>query len=324
MKVSIFSEDINKILRLTSKVITIKATESDIKLLGFNERDKIWIESKVDGDIDSKGSVSISKEVLKNITNGEIIITDSEIYCGTRKINFKNEEPILSVEATENSVILSNYDAKKLLEIQFATAQDETRPILQGICIDENNLIALDGYRLAIRKHDELKINELIVHNSLITYYKKLKGTSNLKILDDDLYTTFEFDNFKITHSKIQGKFINYKSLLPKEYKTLIRFDSKKLLSLLKSYKDIKIIKILIKKEKLIIQSSNSYMKIEDTLNCKTQGQELEIGFNPKYLIDSLKNFDGEIIMKFNNKVSPAIIEKDYKYDLILPIRIIK
>jgi DNA polymerase-3 subunit beta len=65
---------------------------------------------------------------------------------------------------------------------------------------------------------------------------------------------------------------------------------------------------------------------MEENIKIQYNGDNLNIGFNPSYILDVLKVIDSEkLIMKFNNNMSPAIIksfeDETYKY-MILPVRL--
>lgn len=77
---------------------------------------------------------------------------------------------------------------------------------------------------------------------------------------------------------------------------------------------------------KLTLKVNTPDCSIDDEFDIDYKGDNMEIAFNPKYLIDILKiHKDDEVVMKMNGPVSMAVIVDDFleeKYDLVLPVRI--
>ena len=108
----------------------------------------------------------------------------------------------------------------------FAIAQDETRPILTGVLFEVKNgnlnLVALDGYRVALRRES---INSDNIINAVIPG-KALNEISKILEENDDLtYITFTPNHIlfnlgktKIISRLLEGEFINYNSIIPEEY----------------------------------------------------------------------------------------------------------
>ncbi len=81
-----------------------------------------------------------------------------------------------------------------------------------------------------------------------------------------------------------------------------------------------------IKDSVLAITSNTELGNVHEEISISQEGQDLEIAFNPRYMIDSLKVIEDEnICLQFTNALNPCIIRQpqgeDFKY-LILPIRL--
>ena len=109
----------------------------------------------------------------------------------------------------------------------FAIAQDETRPILQGILFEVKNknlnLVALDGYRLAIKSEfldSDIEIEVVIPGKTLNEVSKILEDVDDIvNITFTNNHILFNLEKTKIISRLLEGKFINYNSLLPQEHK---------------------------------------------------------------------------------------------------------
>ncbi|HAK43941.1 MAG TPA: hypothetical protein DCM59_16140 [Clostridium sp.] len=174
---------------------------------------------------------------------------------------------------------------------------------------------------MAIRKSDDLNIKETLLPSKLIKIYKKLKSKDDTVVILDNKYDiALNVGNVVIVVTKRIGNYIKYKSLIPNEFARQAEVNSKELLRLLKSYKNVKYVKLKFTKEDLIIIAENETLAIEDKLDCKFKGENLEIAFNYKYLMETIKHYDKNLIMKFNSSVQPVLITDEYKTDLVLPV----
>ena len=142
-------------------------------------------------------------------------------------------------------------------------------------------------------------------------------------------------ENCKIVTRLLDGEFLNYSSVIPKNWETRIRvnrrdlqecFERISLISASIAEKEKKYpVKTKIEVGKITISCTNQTGDAKEELYLETQGKELEAGFNPKYFLDALKVIDDEeIFIDFGTSVSPSVIRpienEDYTY-MILPIR---
>ena len=224
----------------------------------------------------------------------------------------------------------------------FSVAQDETRPILQGVLFEIKdkslNLVALDGYRLAVKSEyldSEFDIDVVIPGKTLNEVSKILEDVDNLvNITFTKNQILFNLEHTKIISRLLEGKFVNYASLLPQEHKLLVYVNRQDLqngierASLMSKEGNSNLIKLKIEDDVLVITSNSQLGKVREEVEINMQGEELEIAFNSRYLLDVLKNMEEEVIrLEMTSSITPCVIKaKDndsYKY-LILPVRLIR
>ena len=224
----------------------------------------------------------------------------------------------------------------------FAIAQDETRPILQGVLFEVKdktlNLVALDGYRLAIRSEyldSEIDIEKVIPGKTLNEVSKILEDTNDIvEINFTNNHILFNLNKTRIISRLLEGKYVNYKSLLPQEHKLTVTVKKQDLqngierASLMAKDGNNNLIKLDIQDEAVIITSNSQLGKVREEVLINLQGDKIQIAFNSRYLIDVLKNFEEEeVILEMTSSVSPCIIKAkeadNYKY-LVLPVRLIR
>lgn len=221
---------------------------------------------------------------------------------------------------------LSKKDFKEAMEVLNAVAKCDTRPILQGVLFNAvGDVVALDGYRLMIRNFKSTIDNNYVVDAK---YLKEILKAINkdtkiiqLEFKENTLVASINDMHFK-DYTYMEGKFVNYKSLLPANNSIEVTAEAKELYNSIKSIKKSnKIIKLDIKDENINIKDEVS---LNENVECKNTG-DITIAVNGTYLNDIIKNYKDNVIMSFNNNVSPIIFtNNDNKIDLLLPVRLIK
>lgn len=334
--------------------IYISAKDNQLKLIGSDM--DVSIETMVDADIKEEGSIVIDSrifgEIIRKLPNSEIIIETLEneiiqITCQKSVFNLVymngDEYPELPKINESLSVEVPQNILKSMIRgTSFAIAQDETRPILQGILFEVKdkklNLVALDGYRLAIRTEfldNDNNIEVVIPGKTLNEVSRILEDISDIvKITFTDNHILFNLSNTKIISRLLDGKFVNYSSLLPQEYKILLDVKKQELqncierASLMAKDSNSNLIKLDIQEENMIITSNSQLGKVREELNINLQGGEMQIAFNSKYLLDVLKNIeDDEVKLEMTSGVSPCVIKcknTDNSKYLVLPVRLLR
>jgi DNA polymerase-3 subunit beta len=317
--------------------IYINTNKSTLTLIGSDM--DVSIQTSVDATIIEEGSIVIDAkifgEIIRKLPNSTIKIETIEnqllkITCEKSVFDVvymnTSEFPELP-EINENLTISVNQNILKnmIKGTSFAIAQDETRPILQGILFEVKNknlnLVALDGYRLAIRNEfldTDIDMEIVIPGKTLNEVSKILEDVDDLvEITFTNNHILFNLEKTKIISRLLEGKFINYNSLLPQEHKLLVNINRQELqnaierASLMAKDGNTNLIKLDLQQDNLIITSNSQLGKVREEISIKLQGEEIQIAFNSKYLLDILKNVeDDEIIMKMTSGISPCVIEE--------------
>lgn len=353
-------------ISITSKAITGKTTmpilegiyidakKEGLTLIGSDM--DVSIETKVEADILEEGKIVIDAkifgEIIRKLPNSDIKIETLEndiiqITCEKSVFNlvYMNAEDypaIPNINENLSAEVPQNILKNMIKGTSFAIAQDETRPILQGILFEVNNknlnLVALDGYRLAIRNEfldNDNNIEVVIPGKTLNEVSKILEDTSDIvKITFTNNHILFNLNNTKIISRLLEGKFVNYSSLLPQEHKILVDVNKQQLqncierASLMAKDSNSNLIKLDVQEDTMIITSNSQLGKVREELNINLQGESIQIAFNSRYLLDVLKNMDDdEVKLEMTSSVSPCVIKgkniDNSKY-LVLPVRLIR
>ena len=223
----------------------------------------------------------------------------------------------------------------------FATALDESRPILTGCLLemtgDSISIVALDGFRLAIRREairgPEHNVQTVLGGRALTEISRILADTEEeVAINVGGSHTEFVFGRTRIVARCLEGEFIRYRQILPSEWKTESIVNRRELesaidrASLIAREGKNNLVKFNIAGEELIVTSNSETSETEEKIGSETQGSGLLIAFNIRYITDVLKVLDEErVLMRFNSNVSPCVIvpQEGEKYlYLVLPVRV--
>lgn len=331
--------------------IKITANDRYIELQGYNL--EIGIQTRVDAKVEETGSIVLGArlftEIIRKLPEDNVIIkTDSKlsttVSSGGSKFTLTGIEPGEFPELPEivnpKTIQIPATILKSMIkQTIFAVADVDTKPIHTGTLFDikDNSitLVSVDGYRLALRK-------EAIHENEQLMFVAPGKALSEtLKLIhDDDMvikisagnrHIIFETQNYKILSRLLDGEFLDYKTTIPESFSTRITTGTRSLLesvervSLLITERLKSPIKCIVSENNVNLSCITSIGKATDEVMVKTEGQNIEIGFNSKYMIDALRNTDtDEIEIQMNGPLSPIKIlpkENDSFLFLVLPVR---
>ncbi len=202
--------------------------------------------------------------------------------------------------------ILANAITKTL----FAAGNDELRPVMSGVFFqfNSNNLtfVATDAHKLVrYRRNDQKSDNtaEFILPRKPLTILKSTLSTigESVSIHYNETNARFEFENIVLTCRLIDGKYPNYEAVIPKENPNKMEIDRQTFLSSVKrvaifSNKTTHQVRLKMAGSELNISAEDIDFsnKAHERLNCNYQGDDMEIGFNSRFLTEMLTNLDSD------------------------------
>lgn len=364
MRIRIQQRDLSKCINVVQKGISSKSTlpilsgilleadEGKLKLTGTDL--EIGIKSSIDSEVIEEGSIVITSRIFGDIIRKlpdlpiDLYVDESNnvhINCGNSKFNLIGLSPMdypQLPELFEGSYFELPKDLLKSMIRQtiFAAAQDETRPILTGALFETSNnnasLVAIDGYRLAVKKvsvnvDDNIKV--VIPAKTLNEVSKILEDDdAEVKISCTPGNIIFNFGDTIITSRLLEGQFLNYNDIIRNEHKLRIKVKTRDMqeclerASLLAREGKNNLVKLDISDDKLVITSNSEIGNVYEELPIKLEGNDIKIAFNSKYILEGIKAIDSEeIVMDMISNVNPCIIrpaeDNSYTY-LVLPVRL--
>lgn len=316
---------------------------------------EIGIECRVPVTVVQPGSIVIPAkyitELVKKLPDAKIeLATNNEslvanIKYGVSELEIKGlpaeEYPLLpEVDASSQIKIVGDIFKTMVKQVGFATSTDSNRPIFTGVLLEteENNLtmVATNTHRLtwskrAVAHAGTEKVSIIVPVKTLNEVSKLVTDDEELVIFITDNQILFQVKDIRVISRLIDGQFPNYHQVIPTGYKTRIRIKTSDLAdssdrAALMAREGSNIIKLSVKNHVMEINSNSpDFGKIHEELPVLLEGEETQIAFNSKYLLDVLKiiNTD-EIFMDLTGSLSPGIIrpaDVDNYLCLILPLR---
>lgn len=220
----------------------------------------------------------------------------------------------------------------------FATADDELRPVMNGIYFDitteDITFVASDGHKLVRNKTYKTKGTEkaaFILPKKPATLLKNLlpKETGDVQISFDDRNAVFTLDQYTLTCRLIEGRYPNYNSVIPQNNPHRATIDRSAFISALKrvsvfSNAASSLIKLRLDLNNIQIsgQDIDFSTSAEETMMCQYEGTPMSIGFKSTFLIDILNNISSqEIVIELADPSRAGVIvpiEQDAEEDLLM------
>ena len=296
----------------------------------------ISVESEFDGRITIPARILIdtlktfSNQPLTfviNLTNYSIeIISELGNYklSGNNADEFPKSPTLTNSSSTFfKSEILQNAINKTL----FASGNDDLRPVMSGVYCElspeQVTFVATDAHKLVKHSRNDLssdKTASLILPKKPLTILKNnIVDGIDIKLDFNDTNALFSFENNTIICRLIDGKYPNYDAVIPKENPNKLTIETSLLLSSIKrisiyANKTTHQIRLKVAGSELQISSEDLDFsnKADERLPCHYEGEDIEIGFNSKFVIDMLNNIG-------SNKISLEMSAPN-RAGIILPL----
>ncbi|WP_430612432.1 DNA polymerase III subunit beta [Flavobacterium sp. JP2137] len=195
----------------------------------------------------------------------------------------------------------------------FAAGNDDLRPVMSGVFFqfspDGLIFVATDAHKLV--KYSRADINSssqanFIMPKKPLNILKNILMTSDVevKIEYNDSNAQFSFENYTLTCRLIDGKYPNYEAVIPKENPNKLLINRAQFLSSVRrvaiyANKTTHQIRLKIAGTELNISAEDiDYSnKADERLTCDYQGDDMQIGFNSRFLTEMLNNLQSDEIM---------------------------
>lgn len=301
----------------------LKITASDLQTSMITEID---VESKESGNIAIPAKILL--DTLKNLPEQPVTFTvDEETYSielscdnGRYKLAGENATDFPNIPSVENGDTLdlaSHVLSRAITNTIFAASNDELRPAMTGIYLAINDasitFVATDGHRLVrFRRVDVAseESNSLIIPRKALNLLKTTLPTdnTNVKVEFTPSNAFFSFKNVRMVCRLIDERFPDYENVIPVENPKQLKVNRADFLNSLKrisiyANKTTHQVRLKITGSELQISAEDLDFSNEanEKLSCEFIGEDMEIGFNAKFLIEMVSNLDSsELTMKLS------------------------
>lgn len=337
----------------------VKAEKTKIELIATDL--EVSAKLVLPAQVEIEGSICINTkniaDILRELPNDEVSLSleggnqlnlsckniDYQLMVSTAdefpQLTFANNSSDFKLKAKQLSLIID--------KTSHAISTDETRLYLNGIFMQQLDgklrSVAIDGHRLALLDTAEFLggnknlADGVIIPRKGITELKKIADSNLEKDLTISLDESFMFvqanNDYFLSIRLIAREYPKYQTVIPS--KTAFHFTMDRN-SILNAVKRIRIlsnektngIKFSIQENELTISTKHPAMgEAVEKLPVSYGGKSMEIGFNAKYLMDSLSilNDGSDVIFEFNNELSPVVIKSTDLPDflgIIMPLKV--
>lgn len=309
------------LFELKGKKLTITAADVETRLVTSVE---------VSG-VEGEGVVAVTSrnllDALKELPEQPITFSINEenmeinIFYENGKYNFVGQkgddypQPKKLKEDAVELVLPAQLLLSGINRTLFATADDELRPVMNGIYFDitadDITFVASDGHKLVRFKTLEVKGSEkasYILPKKPATLLKNIlpKEVQDAVIRFDDSNAYVKLENFEMVCRLVEGRYPNYNAVIPQENPYRVTIDRQLFMNALKrvavfSNPASSLVKLQLSANAIVIsaQDIDFSTSAEETIACVYDGNIMSIGFKGTYLIDILSNIPSpEVILE--------------------------
>src|SRR3954463_12641649 len=319
---------------------------------------EIGIRVKVDAEVENAAQPVVLPgrlllDVVRSLPNDDLTLEyrsqtqDVEIVSGTAKFHLRTlpTEDFPKLPETEDAPSVSvpaQAFTDTVNRVGRAASRDEARPHLTGVLVsasgNELRMVATDSYRLAVKETQlesaprrDLEVNVPVRALQELTRIAAADGVEQIEITAKENQVIFRAGDVVLSSRLIEGRFPNYKQLLPETYEHELRLSRSELLDVVK-----RISLMAQKNAPLRMKFDDGALEVSaetpdigeasESLPAPFKGEALEIGFNPEFLQDGLDSAESdELIFKLISPHRPGLIQSGddggFIY-LVMPVRL--
>lgn len=336
----------NFLFDIKDGLMTVSATDLEISLrssinVPSDENLKMVIPARLLYDIIR--SFNETQITFSTTDNSKLkLITENGIY----NLGYSSSEdfPEIHSVAKDKEIVINGLDLKKALDqTSFAMSKEDMRPAMTGTLLefsqDGLRFVSTDGHRLVkfVNKNIISETEEqYIIPERAISVLSKLLNDTDVKIYLSKSHVSFQIGNLDFISRLIGEKYPAYNSVIPLENENKLFINRSDLNSsirrmMLFSSSSSKQVKLSISNNKLEVSSEDTDHGSDavENIDCKYEGDTMDIGFNTAYVNDILSNVGEEkIIFKLHSPTKACIIEPESATEneelmlLLMPVRL--
>lgn len=367
MKITIARQDlldaVNKVKTVVSTKsalpilahILMEAEDSSVRLSATDL--KLSIECSVDCTVEKPGSLTVSSQrlasILAELPDADVTLELGEsnvvgLSCGkihTRLFSMSPDEfpPIRTFEGVEPVVLPQQMLRQIFSRTSFAISSDQARYNLTGLLFEISNgrltAVATDGRRMSLYAQQEgiadgLDIKVIIPGKMIHELERLLVEEAEVNVYISESQAAFEFGNMRLVTALIEGTFPNYEMVVPKQHDKEVSADTARFTESIRRTRTMtndkfNSVRFIIGENVMTLRVVTPEVgEYEEEMPIEYTGEEVEIAFNPDFLLDVLRHIDSEkTFLVLKDATSPGLFkpngESENQYlNVVMPIRI--
>ncbi len=331
----------NVLIKTSNNRLSISATNLDIAITHY-----------IGAKVSEEGSITVPARLMQDFVSSlpdgviELDLQETKLHVNTDQYKsvvngiIADDFPAMpAISGGKNWSIKGDIFKKSLQQVVFAASSDETRPVLTGVLLQTQegklNMAATDSYRLAEKSLGANKNEiDLLIPASAMQDLLRVVGDDDeeVKISHNEQQAMFKIGDIELVTRLVDGKYPDYKKLIPTTFKTQATLKKADLVNVTKvsslfARESAGSVTIELDKEskQLSIRSVASQLG-ENTATAPAKITDSgSITINSRYLLDALNVVTGEnVIFGFNGKLEPTLLyspdDPDYRH-IIMPLK---
>lgn len=347
----IYNIESNVLINLQNKVLTLTATDNSV-----------WARSKmVLDEATGEGSVAVYAKkigsILKEMPEGYISITvEKNEKITIESENGKIKHLIIGMktddfpdypeggEKTSYSMIPTKELVTMINKTKCVISKEAFKPVLRGIYFEKTDTnfiaVATDGKRLGVIERKFEKLAEgaytIIVDPKVldeVVATASFEDVEEVKMGVDGQQVYFQIGNFDFVSTLIEGKYPNFRGVIPKDFEYSFRVNKNDFLDAIR-----RVTPMIsdVRSKRLVVEVGENSLKIKginqelgesvEEIDVKYSGPDKVVAYNYSYIQDVVKQIDSEIItFMVNGGSNPTMvkeIEREDYYYIIMPMNL--
>ena len=322
----------NFLFRLSESELTITASDLESTLITSMELDNIEGEGTI--AVPAKLLTDTLKEFPEQPLTFQVDTEDFgiEILSDNGKFSIVGQNgedfpelPTIEEEATSSVNVNHLLLQKGIEKTLFATADDELRPVMNGIFVeisaDFMSFVASDAHKLVRYRRSDATAefdSSFILPKKPASLLKNLlpKEEFDVKLEFDNKNAFFTLSNYKLICRLVEGNYPSYNSVIPTNNPNKMIIDRLTFFNTVKrvsvfSNQASNLIKLNINDNQLVVSAQDIDFSISavERLNCEYEGDEIEIGFKSTFLQEILTNISaGDVKMELSDPTRAGLL----------------
>ena len=301
-------------LKTVNGKLEVTATDLEIQIKTYS--DLIEIQEEGETTVSARKmselcrSLPEGENVNFSLSNGKLTVSSSNFHADFATIS-PDDFPEIEINEEQTPITVESSVLKRLLtKTSFSMASQDVRYYLNGMLLEiegnKINGVATDGHRLAFSSATtnaaDLDVRNILPRKAVLELSKLLSpNEGTVELLIGASYVDVRSENLSFSSKLIDGKYPNYDAVIPKDNPNKLVIDKQELLNSIKrvsiyASKTTHQIRLKVAGSQLQITSEDLDFanKAEERLTCSYEGEDIEIGFNSRFVIDMLNNIGSD------------------------------